>query len=141
MPKARRKVHYKISNLLFSISLIINGKHMTAGRQKDAYTSGLAVTDVAQRLRTVLICSGGVCKWSHLHFLVEMWQVKKKGVICHQEGENEQRGRKKKHTIKQWLLFVFKSISPEETNLANRGRVLFERHYSLFTALAQSHYR
>lgn len=81
MPKAK-KVHYKISNLFFSISLIINGKHMRAGRQKDAYTSGLTVTDMTQRLRTVLICSGGVCKWSHLHtnpehFLVEMWQVKK----------------------------------------------------------------
>ena len=71
---------------------------MTAGRQKDAYTSGLAVTDVAQRLRTVLICSGGVCKWSHLHFLVEMWQVKKKKGLFVIGRERMSKGEEKRNT-------------------------------------------
>lgn len=50
-------------------------------------------------------------------------------------GRPSKRGKKK---TKQWLLSIITHV--QRKNMASQG-VLFEWHYSLFTALVQSHYQ
>ena len=75
-------------------------------------------------------------KQLHLHFLDELWKVE--SVICHQ-GKTRERAKEEKNKavafVRQHKCSLFRDKPGKP------GRVLFEWHYSLFTAFVQSHYR